>query len=259
MPHGSELMMLPDRAPIVFNLVTDRFETLETNPFQPEQRIYPVGVFNSPGYVNLHFCAYDDFGMETPLPLFSYGALGFGKNNFRSAALQVDDEPRQDLRLMPIDQVQKGVEKYRKKYPDNRLMRHLEKCALEYGCPAGKNFFLGRYEAPLPTSVVCNARCLGCISLQTVITSYSIHYTKLYDQKDPLQRVFLIPFAFFAALFFALLIPLCHDPLFLLLDPPELLCIAGKFNFTGFLPEIKLNRGQCQRDHLAQLVRNNFV
>ena len=61
----------------------------------------------------------------------------------------------------------KGVDQFRKKYPDNRLVRHLETCALEYGCPAGKNFFLGRYEAPLPTAVVCNARCLGCISLQT--------------------------------------------------------------------------------------------
>jgi pyruvate-formate lyase-activating enzyme len=46
-------------------------------------------------------------------------------------------------------------------------MRHLETCALEYGCPAGKNFFLQRYEAPLPTSITCNANCLGCISLQT--------------------------------------------------------------------------------------------
>ncbi|MBF0468456.1 MAG: radical SAM protein, partial [Desulfamplus sp.] len=27
-------------------------------------------------------------------------------------------------------------------------------------------FFLGRYEAPIPTSTVCNANCLGCISLQ---------------------------------------------------------------------------------------------
>jgi pyruvate-formate lyase-activating enzyme len=53
-----------------------------------------------------------------------------------------------------------------KKYPNNRLMRHLETCALQYGCPAGKNFFLQRYEAPLPTSRVCNANCLGCISLQ---------------------------------------------------------------------------------------------
>jgi len=50
--------------------------------------------------------------------------------------------------------------------PSNRLRGHLEKCALTYGCPAGKNFFLGRYEAPLPTSKYCNARCLGCISLQ---------------------------------------------------------------------------------------------
>jgi hypothetical protein len=54
----------------------------------------------------------------------------------------------------------------RAQLPDNRLARHLEHCALTYGCPAGKNFFLGRYEAPLPTSRACNARCLGCISLQ---------------------------------------------------------------------------------------------
>ena len=167
MPHGSELMMLPNRRPVVFNLNTDRFEILETNPYDPAERIYPVGVFNSPGYVNAHVCAYDDTGIEDPLPLFSYGAVGFGKNDFRSAAIQVDKEPRQDLRLMPIEAVRAGVDRCRKIFPDNRLMRHLETCALEYGCPAGKNFFLGRYEAPLPTAKVCNARCLGCISLQT--------------------------------------------------------------------------------------------
>jgi molybdenum cofactor biosynthesis enzyme MoaA len=49
----------------------------------------------------------------------------------------------------------------------NRLRQHLETCALEYGCPAGKNFFLGRFEAPLPTARVCNAACLGCLSQQT--------------------------------------------------------------------------------------------
>jgi pyruvate-formate lyase-activating enzyme len=51
--------------------------------------------------------------------------------------------------------------------PDNRLRAHLETCALQYGCPAAKNFFLGRYEAPLPTATRCNARCRGCLSLQT--------------------------------------------------------------------------------------------
>ncbi len=167
MPYGSELMRLPDRKVVVFNLMADEFQVLETNPYDPKERIYPVGVFNSPGYVNQHFCAYDDTGAKGILPLFSYGAVGFGKKQFRSAALQVDDEPRQDLRRMPISSVQAGVKKYRKTHPDNRLMRHLETCALEYGCPAGKNFFLGRYEAPLPTAVVCNAACRGCISLQT--------------------------------------------------------------------------------------------
>jgi molybdenum cofactor biosynthesis enzyme MoaA len=48
----------------------------------------------------------------------------------------------------------------------NRLIQHLGHCALGYGCPAAKNFFLGRWEAPLPTSPACNARCLGCISMQ---------------------------------------------------------------------------------------------
>jgi molybdenum cofactor biosynthesis enzyme MoaA len=67
---------------------------------------------------------------------------------------------------MPREKVVSGVEKIRTHLPNNRLARHLEHCALTYGCPAGKNFFLGRYEAPLPTSRTCNAHCIGCISLQ---------------------------------------------------------------------------------------------
>lgn len=67
---------------------------------------------------------------------------------------------------MPRKGIVAGVKAMQKAHPDNRLMRHLEKCALEYGCPAAKNFFLARFEAPLPTSRVCNANCMGCISLQ---------------------------------------------------------------------------------------------
>jgi hypothetical protein len=99
MPHGSELMMLPDRFPIVYDPDLDRFETLTQNPYAPDERIFPVAVFNSPGYVNRHVCAYTADFPARPLPLFSYGAVGFGAKRFRSAALQVDTEPRQDLRL----------------------------------------------------------------------------------------------------------------------------------------------------------------
>ncbi len=110
--------------------------------------------------------AYEEDNGAGFLPLFSYGAVGWHKGKFRSAVILVDSEKRQDLRLMRREKVVSGVRKMRKKMPSNRLRQHLEKCALTYGCPAGKNFFLKRYEAPLPTSQQCNARCLGCISLQ---------------------------------------------------------------------------------------------
>ncbi len=163
-PYGSELMMLPGHRPVVFDFNTEKFHVLSKNPYYPDENIYPVAIFNSPGYVNRYFCAYEK--NEKFLPLFSYCAAGWGQDGFRSAAICIETESRQDLRLMPLDKVQSGVEAMREKYPDNRLMRHLERCALEYGCPAAKNFFIGRFEAPLPTSKACNANCIGCISFQ---------------------------------------------------------------------------------------------
>lgn len=166
MPYGGELMFLPDRSPIVYNLKTGRVETLEENPYEPGMPLYPVAVFNSPGYVLSGVCAYEEKKSAQCLPLFAYGAVGWHGENFRSAVILVDNERRQDLRLMERKDVVSGVNRMQDIMPENRLRRHLEKCALEYGCPAGKNFFLGRYEAPLPTSRSCNAHCIGCISLQ---------------------------------------------------------------------------------------------
>ena len=164
MPFGSELMRLPDRVPILYDRETDRFEMMDKNPFQPDENLFPVAAFNSPGHVVSSVCAYRERSHAEILPLFSYGAVGWYGDGFRSAAILVDAEPRQDLRLMKQEDVLQGIESMRQKLPGNRLRRHLETCALEYGCPAGKNFFLGRFEAPLPTARVCNAACLGCLS-----------------------------------------------------------------------------------------------
>ena len=167
LPHGSELMFLPDRYPLAMNLRTGRIETLKKNPHQPEEPLHPVAAFNSPGYVITTACAYESDTSPRPLPLFSYGAVGWRQGCFHSAVFQVDAEPRQDLRRMPRRKVVAGIKKMRRQLPGNRLRAHLENCAIQYGCPAGKNFFLGRYEAPLPTAQRCNARCLGCLSLQS--------------------------------------------------------------------------------------------
>jgi molybdenum cofactor biosynthesis enzyme MoaA len=166
MPRGSELMYLPDRFPILYNQQTGNIETLTENPYAPGESICPVAAFNSPGYVVTHVSAYGEMKSAGFLPLFSYGAVGWHHGKFRSAVVLVDSEPRQDLRQMQRKKVVAGVKKLGKQMPQNRLREHLKKCALEYGCPAGKNFFLGRYEAPLPTAQQCNARCLGCLSLQ---------------------------------------------------------------------------------------------
>lgn len=166
LPFGSELMYLPDRHPILYNLKHGKFETLRENPYAPGEALFPVAAFNSPGYVITHVSAYRETRNAGYLPLFSYGAAGWHRSTFRTAVVLVDPEPRQDLRKMKQQDVLAGVEKMRRQLPANRLRRHLEKCALQYGCPAGKNFFLGRYEAPLPTARQCNARCWGCLSLQ---------------------------------------------------------------------------------------------
>ena len=167
MPFGSELMFLPDRAPVLFDLETGRMETLDENPFEPGSKLFPVSAFNSPGYVISSVPAYKERKGAFNLPIFSYGAVGWHGDGFRSAVFQVDKERRQDLRLMPPEKIDRGVSVLKKKMPENRLRRHLEKCALVYGCPAAKNFFVGRCEAPLPSSPKCNARCLGCLSHQS--------------------------------------------------------------------------------------------
>ncbi len=165
-PHGSEFMFLPDRRPVVFDIAAGKLVTLHANPYEPGEPLFPVAAFNSPGYVITRLCSYEEMADADYLPLFSYGAVGWHGEGFCTAVMQVDPERRQDLRLMPRKKVAAGVRHFQQEMPGNRLRRHLEKCALQYGCPAAKNFFIGRCEAPLPTSPACNARCLGCLSLQ---------------------------------------------------------------------------------------------
>ncbi len=158
MPHGSELFTLPERAPVGYDGRKKAFVVLEG--------YHALAAFVSPGYTITYNSAYRETGSPSKLPLFAYGAAAFYKGGFYAAAVRVDRELRQDLRLMDMRFARRNVKSYISRYPHNRLIRHLKGCALEYGCPAAKNFFLGRYEGPLPTSPYCNAYCIGCISHQ---------------------------------------------------------------------------------------------
>jgi pyruvate-formate lyase-activating enzyme len=100
------------------------------------------------------------------LPLYAYTALGYSEGKFFAAGFRVDDDPRQDPWRFDAEAVNTGIDNIDADMSGNRLVQQLKKCAREYGCRAAQNFFLGRWEAPLPTSIVCNAACLGCLSQQ---------------------------------------------------------------------------------------------
>ncbi len=167
LPEGSELFVLPSRLPVGCDPESGEPLLLATNPYQPEQPLQAVAAFMSPAHTAIYTSPYQTSGPEAPrLPLFAYTAVGWHDNRFWATAFRSDPDPRQDSNQFSQAQITKKTRKQLVKYKRNRLIQHLGKCCLTYGCPAARNYFLGRWEAPLPTSPTCNARCLGCISLQ---------------------------------------------------------------------------------------------
>ncbi len=163
LPEGSELFVIPDSIPVAWDPVQDDFVLFDTEG--EGGRALAVAAFMAPAYTQTALSAYKR-QTEEPLPLFAYTAVGWWKGRFWVPAFRSDRDRRQDIRGFKRSEVVKKTLKRLKKYKKNRLIQHLGKCSLTYGCPAAKNFFLGRYEAPLPSSPVCNARCLGCLSYQ---------------------------------------------------------------------------------------------
>lgn len=125
-----------------------------------------VAAFVNPGHTLNAICAFESDPGAPTLPLFAYAAVGFARNRFWVCARQVDQDPRQQFSGISQERIRIGAQHWLKAYPGNRLVRHLANCALASSCPAARNLALGRFEAPLPTARICNARCVGCLSLQ---------------------------------------------------------------------------------------------
>lgn len=128
--------------------------------------VFAAAVFMAPAHTQSHHAAYVTNPDAPVLPLFAYTALAFAEEGFYASGVRVDEDTRQDPWRFDRGKVEKNVKTELAGYPGNRLAEQLKKCALVYNCRAAQNFFLGRHEAPLPTSVACNSRCVGCLSLQ---------------------------------------------------------------------------------------------
>jgi pyruvate-formate lyase-activating enzyme len=158
LPKGSDFFFLPKRKPVGFNPKSKQIEL--------SNKGYAVAAFVAPGHTQTALAAFIKENNAPVLPLYAYTAVGWYKGTFYTSALRVDPDIRQDIDQFHQPIVVSATKRFLKKYPQNRLLKHLVHCATVYLCPAARNFFLNRWEAPLPTSPTCNSKCRGCISYQ---------------------------------------------------------------------------------------------
>ncbi|OGR30379.1 MAG: radical SAM protein [Desulfuromonadales bacterium GWC2_61_20] len=169
LPAGSRLFTIPDTPPIGLDAKTRKVRTVDRLPREwGGGKIQAVSAFLTPAFTRTLLPAADYGRKGVTLPLWSYTAVGWcvEEERFYAAAVRVDRNEQWEPRHFDDRTLDPLVRQILKTHPQNRLFEQLARCAVDYHCFAAKNLFLRRWEAPLPTSPVCNSRCLGCISLQ---------------------------------------------------------------------------------------------
>ncbi len=180
MPEGSKLFTMPGRSAVGWDPDSAAFSVFHGWDGLHENEGIPAGeshqnragsctaaaAFLPAGYTRLYLPAVSVQKPEPYLPLWTYTAVGWTEQGFCTSAVRIDPMTHSEPCHYDDREIVKRVEQRIKMDPGNRLLHHLKHCALSYHCFAAKNLFMGRWEAPLPTSPSCNAFCAGCLSLQ---------------------------------------------------------------------------------------------
>ncbi|HZF64891.1 MAG TPA: radical SAM protein [Chitinophagaceae bacterium] len=172
LPNGGQLYELPGRRGIGIDVKNGEMRLCDKG--------WAVAAFIPPAHTGHYLAAYETFPNAPTLPLFCYTAVGWYKRKFFVPATRVEKDVRQECSGFDADKVSSGVQQLQSSYPHNRLVAHLaNNCALTYHCPAARNFFMSRWECPVPSSPACNANCVGCISFQPQEESISATQDRL--------------------------------------------------------------------------------
>lgn len=159
LPEGGNLYELPGRRAVGIDVATGEMRLCEEG--------WATAAFIPPAYTGLYLASYVNEPDAPTLPLFCYTAVGWYKGKFYVPAVRIEPDIRQECSGFDQDAVERGVQALQEFYPNNRIVEHLaNNCALTYNCPAARNYFMGRWECPVPTSPACNSNCVGCISFQ---------------------------------------------------------------------------------------------
>lgn len=159
LPEGGSLYELPGRRGIGLDAKTGEMGICDKG--------WAVAAFIPPAHTGYYLAAYETMPDAPTLPLFCYTAVGWLDGKFYVPATRIEQDIRQECAGFDDKKVKQGVQQLLSAYPHNRLVQHLaDNCALTYHCPAARNYFMGRWECPIPSSPACNANCIGCISFQ---------------------------------------------------------------------------------------------
>jgi len=159
LPDGGNLYELPGRKAIGIDVLTGEMRLCDKG--------FAVAAFIPPAHTGLFLAAFETVPDAPTPPLFCYTAAAWFNKKFYVTAVRIEKDIRQECAGYDDTRIKNGSQHLIETYPHNRLVKHLmDNCCNTYHCPAARNFSLGRWECPVPSSPACNANCLGCISFQ---------------------------------------------------------------------------------------------
>lgn len=159
LPDGGNLYHLPGRRGIGLDVKTGEMRLCEKG--------WATAAYIPPAHTGFYLSAYETMPNAPTLPLFCYTAVGWYEGQHMVTAMRIEQDIRQECSGFDREKINAGLTTFLNAYPQNRLVKHLaDNCCNTYDCPAARNYFMGRWECPIPISPACNANCLGCISFQ---------------------------------------------------------------------------------------------
>lgn len=165
LPEHGRLAQLPGRLPVGVDpasgeLVLVQELGLGRNRFIPTA----VGALLPPGFTRT-FLPGEVKAAGPVLPQWAYTAAGWNGGPV-AWAIRTDRRAHWSPGRFSTTELPSRVRAHLARFGPNRVLTQLEKCALIYRCFTSQNIFYCRDEGAIPSSVGCNARCLGCISEQ---------------------------------------------------------------------------------------------
>ncbi|MGI6413560.1 MAG: radical SAM protein [Syntrophomonadaceae bacterium] len=162
LPKGAALVSLPNQIPV--GIANGSLKGLDSDPLHPGRQVNAVAALLPQGFTRTLLPSGVNIKPDQVLPLYGYAAIGLKGDQIYVAAIKTDKHHKWHPAHYNTNRLPVRINKMVKKYPENRILKQLVHCSLEYGCYTAQNLFYQRWEAGIPTSNVCNASCIGCIS-----------------------------------------------------------------------------------------------